>query len=61
MFISVLRQLVIIVPVAYFLAKISDSAVWFAFPIAEAVALLTSIVMFIQLYNKKIKTLDSVE
>ena len=60
MFVSVLRQLIIIVPSAYFLAKVSDSAVWFSFPLAEAVSLLASIVMFIQLYNKKIKNLSMV-
>lgn len=58
LFISVLRQLIIILPLAYFLSKIGLIYVWWAFPIAEAVALIVSVIVFIDTYNKKIKNLS---
>lgn len=59
LFISVLRQLVILLPVAWLLSKISLESVWFAFPIAEAVSLITAIVLFAHLLKTDIKKLDS--
>lgn len=57
--ISVVRQLVVILPVAYVMAKFFGlSFVWTAFPIAEIVALIMSIVMYLRLYRKYIKTID---
>ncbi|MEE1282330.1 MAG: MATE family efflux transporter [Acutalibacteraceae bacterium] len=58
MTISMLRQLVILVPAAYLLSNIGLNAVWFAFPIAEAGALILAITFFINLYNKEIKYID---
>ena len=58
MSISLLRQLVLLVPAAYFLSNISLNAVWCAFPIAEAGSLILAVTLFIQLYNKKIKYID---
>ncbi|MBQ1991831.1 MAG: MATE family efflux transporter [Clostridia bacterium] len=58
MSISLLRQLVLLVPAAYFLSNISLNAVWCAFPIAEAGALILAITLFIRLYNKEIKYID---
>lgn len=56
--VSVLRQLVIILPVAYLLAKFAGlGSVWWAFPIAELGSLVLSTVFFIRLYRNKIKTL----
>lgn len=56
--VSVLRQLVIILPVAYLLAKFAGlGSVWWAFPIAEIGSLVLSTVFFIRLYRNKIKTL----
>ena len=56
--VSALRQLVIILPAAYLLARIAGLGyVWWAFPIAEICSLTLSIVFFIRLYHKKIKTL----
>ncbi len=49
---SVLRQLVLILPIAYFLSKDSIELMWFAFPIAEIGALIVAILFFIDL-NKK--------
>ena len=57
MLISLLRQLVVLVPSAFALSYVSLNAVWFAFPIAEAMALLFAILLFINLYKKEIKTL----
>lgn len=56
--VSVLRQLVIILPVAYLLAKFAGlSYVWWSFPIAEMFSLSLSVIFFIRLYRRKIKTL----
>lgn len=49
---SVLRQLVLIIPLAFALSKISIDAMWFAFPISEFVAMVVAILFFIDL-NKK--------
>lgn len=53
--VSVIRQLVILLPVAHFLAKTgSVNAVWWAFPIAEAVTLVVCVFFLRQVYVKKI-------
>ncbi|MBQ4105310.1 MAG: MATE family efflux transporter [Clostridia bacterium] len=46
---SVLRQLVLILPIAYVLSKIDINAMWFAFPIAEVGCTLIAILFFLQL------------
>ncbi len=61
MMISLLRQLFVLVPSAYFLSYISLNAVWCAFPIAEVMALLFAILLFSNLYQKEIKTLGTSE
>lgn len=58
MCISLLRQIVVLVPAAYLLADVTLNAVWFAFPIAEAFSLIMAVVFFVTLYKKKIKYLD---
>jgi len=58
MFISLLRQLGIILPAAYILSQISSHLVWWSFPIAEGVALITALILFITLYRKQIKSLS---
>lgn len=56
--VSVLRQLVIIIPVAYILSKVAGlGAVWWAFPIAELFSMLLSCLFFKRLYKNKIKML----
>lgn len=56
--VSVLRQLVIIIPVAYILSKAAGlGAVWWAFPIAELFSMLLSCLFFKRLYKNKIKML----
>lgn len=54
--ISLMRQLVILVPVAYLLAKLTGNVglVWWAFPIAESVSLACSIIFFLRLYRKEL-------
>ncbi len=55
--ISVLRQLVVLLPIAYFLSGFGLSAVWYAFPIAEIASLSASIFLYSRLYNKTLKNL----
>ncbi len=55
--ISILRQLVIILPAAYLLSKIGLGYVWYAFPLAEVVSFIVSIILLKHLYNKNIKYL----
>ncbi len=52
--ISVLRQLVILLPAAFLLSRVGLNAVWFAFPIAELFALAASIVLYLRLYKQVI-------
>ena len=56
---SVLRQIVVILPVAYFLGKaFGVNAVWYAFPIAEIVATATNIFLFKKIYKDRIVPLE---
>lgn len=57
--VSVVRQLVVILPVAYLLAKIAGlNGVWYAFPIAEIFSVALSVIFFKKIYNTTIKNLD---
>lgn len=56
--VSILRQLVVLIPAAWLLSHISLTAVWFAFPIAEVFSLITSILLFLNLYRKIIRNLS---
>lgn len=56
--ISIVRQLIVILPVAYIMAKfIGLNYVWFAFPISEGVSTLMTIFMYKHIYDNQIKTL----
>ena len=56
--ISVARQLVVLIPVAWMLSRTGDvTLVWWAFPIAELVSFALSMFFFRQLYNRTVKTL----
>ena len=56
--VSVARQLVVILPVAFVLARIGGlTAVWWAFPIGEIVSLAMSTILFRRIYVKKIQPL----
>lgn len=57
--VSVARQLVCILPLAYIFAKLWGlHAVWYAFPLAELMSLTMSTILFKRIYDKKIKMLD---
>lgn len=49
---SLLRQVIMILPLAFIFSRIEINLMWFSFPIAEFVALVVAIVFFIEL-NKK--------
>ena len=55
LFISVLRQLVVILPVAWILSKVGLEYVWYAFPIAEVVSFFASLYIFKRLYDKQLQ------
>ena len=59
MFLSLARQLFVLVPAAWLLAKITGevTAVWWSFPIAELAALVISIVLFRKTYRDRIQIL----
>ena len=58
MMISITRQLIILLPSAYILAKIGGiHAVWWSFNIAEIASLTLSLLFFKHMYNKIIKHL----
>ena len=55
MFVSIARQLVVLIPVAFLLSKLGDvTLVWWAFPIAEVMSVIASVVFFIIVYRKVI-------
>jgi len=58
---SVFRQLVVLLPAAYLLSKISLSAIWWAFFIAEVCCFGLGVYFFLRLYNEKIKPLGEGE
>lgn len=55
---SVMRQLVVLLPVAFILSKINMQTMWFAFPIAEVVCLFVGIVFFMILRKKEFSKLS---
>ena len=59
MFVSFARQLVVLLPMAFLLAQREDGlmAIWWAFPIAELMSIVASVVFLIVLWNKTIKYL----
>ena len=58
MILSFLRQLVVLIPSAFLLSKIDLGVIWYAFPIAEIVALLCALVFFFRLRSREFKMLD---
>ena len=56
--VSLMRQLVVLLPVAFLLSLTGDvHAVWWSFPIAEVVSMLTSLFFYSRIYKQKIKPL----
>lgn len=60
--VSLMRQLVVLVPVAWVLAALTGevNAVWWAFPVAETFSLAASVVFYLRLYKVEIKNLGRV-
>ena len=59
LWISVVRQLFVLLPVAYVLSRIGGLAtVWWAFPVAEVVALILCVVFLRYAYRKEIHPLE---
>ena len=57
--ISITRQLVVILPVAYFLSKVMGAtAVWISFPVAEIIAFFLVLIIFRFTYRDKIHTME---
>lgn len=58
MIVSIMRQLFVLVPAAYILAKVGGlHVVWWSFPIAEVISLAVSLTFLIRIYNTIIKKL----
>ena len=59
MYLSLARQLFVLIPAAWLLSKIFHevTAVWWAFPIAEVVTIIIALVMFANIYNTRIRTM----
>ena len=57
MVMSVSRQLVVLLPVAFALSKVNMVVMWYAFPIAEVVCLGIAVVFFILLQKKELSRL----
>lgn len=55
--ISLLRQLILILPLAFLLAQFGLNYVWFAFPLAETVAFFASLFILFLLYGKQLRHL----
>ena len=62
MVVSVMRQLVVLIPAAYLLAHIGGLHVtWWSFPIAESMSLAVSTIFLMRIYKKIIKPLPDKE
>ena len=54
--VSLCRQLIVLLPAAYLLSLTGEvNNVWLAFPIAEAMSLLVTLVCFVRIYRQKIR------
>ena len=59
MFVSIARQLVVLVPAAWLLSRTGQlSAVWWAFPIAEIMSALVSTLFFLHLKKALLRPLE---
>ena len=54
---SVLRQLAILVPAAWLLSMVNLTAIWFALPISDVIAMIVALIQFRRLYEKNIRHL----
>ena len=52
MFVSIARQLVALLPVAYFLAQFGNvNLIWWAFPIAELISIIMTIIFMFRIFR----------
>ncbi len=58
MLLSIMRQLGVLLPVAFVLGGIDLSILWYAFPTAEVFALIAALLFFINLVKRDFKKLD---
>ena len=57
--VSLSRQLIALLPAAYLLSLTGEvNAVWWAFPIAEVVSMIASLIFYARIYRQKIKPLS---
>ena len=62
MIVSIARQLLVLIPTAYIMAKlVGINGVWFSFIIAEGVGLAVSLILFIKVYKTRIKPIGEKE
>ena len=60
--VSIMRQIVVIIPAAFILSRmIGVMGVWYAYPIAEAMGLTVSAVLFKRLYDLRIKVMPDLQ
>ena len=64
MLVSLARQLLVLLPAAWILARLgqsvgNDNLVWLSFPIAELVSLAVTLLLFGRLYRKVIRELPN--
>ncbi|MDR1067425.1 MAG: MATE family efflux transporter [Clostridiales bacterium] len=56
LYISIARQLVVLLPVAWLLSRMGNlNIVWLAFPTSEIITMILCFILFTRVYNKKIK------
>ena len=55
---SLCRQIVVLLPAAWLLSKISLNAVWWAFPIAECVSLAVCLSLFVRCNRRQLRPLE---
>ena len=55
--VSLLRQLILLLPCAYFLSQISLDAVWYSFPLAEVFSFVASMLMAYRIYRLQIRNM----
>lgn len=56
--VALLRQLIVVLPAAVLLSRISLTAVWFAFPLAEAVGLICAFLLFRRIRHRLLDSLS---
>ncbi len=58
MFVSFIRQIVILLPFAYLLSKLGNiDVIWYAFIAAELIGVISVLVFFRHIYKRRIKSL----